>query len=615
MEREDKAFALFGAMVVLALLIMGAINLYAARGTGSDISRIAYSQFLDAVDQDRVTTVEIEGDKLGGIMREGGKSVRFRTITPQDPGLVSRLHAHHVKITADAAPPTVPSVPSLLGLVLPVVFIVGLLVAITVYAWRRIPGASASNTLAKSRARKLAERKSGVTFADVAGVDEARESLQEIVDFLKDPSKFQALGGRIPRGVLLVGPPGTGKTLLARAIAGEADVPFFTISGSDFVEMFVGVGASRVRAMFDQAKKAAPCIIFMDEIDAVGRKRGAGLGAGSDEREQTLNQLLVEMDGFESDQSVILIAATNRPDILDPALLRPGRFDREIVVNNPDVLGREQILAVHVRKTPLAADVDLKVLAQRTSGFSGADLMNLVNEAALLAVRRERTDIGMREFEDARDTVTMGAERRTHVMTEDERRLTAYREGGRAIVALHAPAADPVHKVTIVTRGRTGGQVKQSPEEDRRFQTLQQVTSQLAILMAGRAAEELRFGRDQITSGAAGDIDEATKLARTMVTRWGLSEALGAVAYGENQDEVFLGASVSRQQNISEETARAIDAEVRRLLDAALDQARAILIRQRADLDLLAQALLREETLTGEEIRSLLAARAKPRRA
>ena len=401
-----------------------------------------------------------------------------------------------------------------------------------------------------------------------------RKTSQEIVEFLRDPQKFQRLGGRIPRGVLLVGPPGTGKTLLARAIAGEANVPFFTISGSDFVEMFVGVGASRVRDMFEQAKKNAPCIIFIDEIDAVGRHRGAGLGGGNDEREQTLNQLLVEMDGFEANEGIILIAATNRPDVLDPALLRPGRFDRQIVVPNPDVVGREKILKVHVRKVPLAPDVDLKVIARGTPGFSGADLMNLVNEAALLAARRGKRLVTMAEFEDAKDKVMMGAERRTLVMTEDEKRLTAYHEAGHAIVALKSPATDPVHKATIIPRGRALGMVMQLPERDKLSMSLEQMTSRLAIMMGGRVAEEMIFGKEKVTSGAASDIEQATRLARMMVTRWGLSDELGTVSYGENQEEVFLGHSVSRQQNVSEQTAQKIDAEIRRLVETGLTEAR-----------------------------------------
>jgi cell division protease FtsH len=459
----------------------------------------------------------------------------------------------------------------------------------------------------KSRAKLLTEAHGRVTFEDVAGVDEAKQDLQEIVEFLRDPGKFQRLGGRIPRGVLLVGPPGTGKTLLARAIAGEANVPFFTISGSDFVEMFVGVGASRVRDMFEQAKKNAPCIIFIDEIDAVGRHRGAGLGGGNDEREQTLNQLLVEMDGFEANEGIILIAATNRPDVLDPALLRPGRFDRQVIVPNPDVVGREQILKVHVRKVPLAPDVNLKTIARGTPGFSGADLMNLVNEAALMAARRNKRMVTQVEFEDAKDKVMMGAERKSLVMTEEEKLLTAYHEGGHAIVALNVKATDPVHKATIIPRGRALGMVMQLPERDKLSMSLEQMTSRLAIMMGGRVAEELVFGREKVTSGAASDIEQATKLARMMVTRWGLSEQLGTVAYGENQDEVFLGYQVARQQNVSEETSRKIDAEIKRLVEAGFGEAQHILEHKRGDLELLAKSLLEFETLTGDEIKDLLA--------
>ena len=413
--------------------------------------------------------------------------------------------------------------------------------------------------------------------------------MQEIVEFLRDPGKFQRLGGRIPRGVLLVGPPGTGKTLIARAVAGEANVPFFTISGSDFVEMFVGVGASRVRDMFEQAKKNAPCIIFIDEIDAVGRHRGAGLGGGNDEREQTLNQLLVEMDGFEANEGIILIAATNRPDVLDPALLRPGRFDRQVVVPNPDVVGRENILKVHVRKVPLAPDVNLKTIARGTPGFSGADLANLVNEAALMAARRNKRMVTQAEFEDAKDKVMMGAERKSLVMTDEEKMLTAYHEGGHAIVALNVKATDPVHKATIIPRGRALGMVMQLPERDKLSMSREQMTSRLAIMMGGRVAEEMVFGQEKVTSGAASDIEQATKLARLMVTRWGLSDKLGTVAYGENQDEVFLGYQVSRQQNISEATAQTIDAEVRKLVEAGYAEATQILTDKRADLEVLAQ--------------------------
>ena len=437
-------------------------------------------------------------------------------------------------------------------------------------------------------------------------VDEARCDLQEIVDFLRNPKKYQELGGRIPLGVLLVGSPGVGKTLIARAVAGEANVPFFTISGSDFVEMFVGVGASRVRNMFAEAKKKAPCIIFIDEIDAVGRHRGAGLGGGNDEREQTLNQLLVEMDGFDVNEGIILIAATNRPDVLDTALLRPGRFDRQVVVPNPDVVGREQILKVHVRKVPLARDVNLKTIARGTPGFTGADLMNLVNEAALLAARRNKRNVNQVEFEEAKEKVMMGAERKSRVVTDEEKLLTAYHEGGHAIVALNVTAADPVHKATIVPRGRKIGMVVQLPEHDRLSISREQMIARQTIVMGGRVAEEIVFGREKVTSRAASDIEQATSLARMMVTRWGLSEALGTIAYAENQDEVFLGYSVARHQNISQATAEMIDCEIRRLLETAQREARRILTEKRRDLETLAKGLVEYETLSGDEIARLL---------
>ena len=458
----------------------------------------------------------------------------------------------------------------------------------------------------KSRAKMLTERQGRVTFEDVAGVDEAKEDLVEIVDFLKDPQKFQKLGGRIPKGVLLVGPPGTGKTLLARAIAGEANVPFFTISGSDFVEMFVGVGASRVRDVFEQAKKNAPCIVFIDEIDAVGRHRGAGLGGGNDEREQTLNQLLVEMDGFEANEGVILIAATNRPDVLDPALLRPGRFDRQIVVPNPDLSGREKILKVHMRKVPLAPDVEPKVIARGTPGFSGADLANLVNEAALLAARRGKRLVSRAEFEDAKDKVMMGAERRTLAMTDEEKKLTAYHEGGHALVALSVTGSDPIHKATIIPRGRALGMVMRLPERDAVSLTRQKLNADLCVAFGGRIAEELIFGYDKVTTGAQSDIEMATRMARAMVTRFGMSDELGPISYGENQEEVFLGHSVSRTQSVSEATAQKIDSEVRRIVEQTYNRAKQILQERLEDLHTLAKGLLEYETLTGEEIKALL---------
>ena len=488
------------------------------------------------------------------------------------------------------------------------------LIGVWVFLSRQMQGgAGKAMGFGKSRAKMLTEAHGRVTFEDVAGVDEAKQDLQEIVEFLRDPGKYQRLGGRIPRGVLLVGPPGTGKTLIARAVAGEANVPFFTISGSDFVEMFVGVGACRVRDMFEQAKKNAPCIIFIDEIDAVGRHRGAGLGGGNDEREQTLNQLLVEMDGFEANEGVILIAATNRPDVLDPALLRPGRFDRQVVVPNPDVVGREQILKVHVRKVPLAPDINLKTIARGTPGFSGADLMNLVNEAALTAARRNKRMVTQSEFEEAKDKVMMGAERKSLVMTEEEKMLTAYHEGGHAIVGLNVIATDPIHKATIIPRGRALGMVMQLPERDKLSMSLEQMTSRLAIMMGGRVAEELIFGREKVTSGASSDIEQATRLARMMVTRWGLSEELGTVSYGENQDEVFLGMSVSRTQNASEATVQKIDTEIRRFVEEGYKEATRILTEKRADLEALAKGLLEFETLSGDEIQDLLKGK-KPNR-
>jgi cell division protease FtsH len=602
MNSTDKRFGIFAVCVIAVVLIIALVNLYQARNALPHTQDITYSQFLDSLEHGQVRNVVMTGQDMVGTFND---KTRFRTYTANDPDLVKALRAKGVAIAVVAPSDGGPSWLTLLTTLLPII----LIASVTIFFMRQMSGGGGGRMmgLGKSKARLLTEAQGRVTFEDVAGVDEAKESLQEIVDFLRDPQKFQKLGGRIPKGVLLVGPPGSGKTLLARAIAGEAGVHFFTISGSDFVEMFVGVGASRVRDLFEQGKKNAPCIIFMDEIDAVGRHRGAGLGQGNDEREQTLNALLVEMDGFASNEGVILIAATNRPDVLDPALVRPGRFDREIVVGNPDIVGREHILKVHVRKVPLSPSVDLKAVARGTPGFSGADLMNLVNEAALLAARRQRSAVGMREFEDAKDKVMMGDERRTQVMSEDERRLTAYREGGRAIVALHVPAADPVHKATIIPRGRSIGMVKQLPENDQISMTLEQMTARLAVMMGGRAAEAMVFGRKKITSGAAADIERASKLARTMVARWGLSDGVGMVTYEENQEEVFLGHAVARQHNISEETAQTIALEVRKLIDAAFEEANGILTAHRDQLETLAQGLLKYESLSGEEIRNLLA--------
>jgi cell division protease FtsH len=590
----------FALWVIIVLLLLALFTLFQNPGQRASSQDITFSQLLTEVDQNHVRDVVIQGPEIHGTFTNGSS---FQTYAPNDPTLVSRLYNGKVSITAKPPGDNVPWFVSLLVSWLPFIALIG----VWIFLSRQMQGgAGKAMGFGKSRAKMLTEAHGRVTFEDVAGVDEAKQDLQEIVEFLRDPGKYQRLGGRIPRGVLLVGPPGTGKTLIARAVAGEANVPFFTISGSDFVEMFVGVGASRVRDMFEQAKKNAPCIIFIDEIDAVGRHRGAGLGGGNDEREQTLNQLLVEMDGFEANEGVILIAATNRPDVLDPALLRPGRFDRQVVVPNPDVVGREQILKVHVRKVPLAPDINLKTIARGTPGFSGADLMNLVNEAALTAARRNKRMVTQAEFEEAKDKVMMGAERKSLVMTEEEKMLTAYHEGGHAIVGLNVIATDPIHKATIIPRGRALGMVMQLPERDKLSMSLEQMTSRLAIMMGGRVAEELVFGRQKVTSGASSDIEQATRLARMMVTRWGLSEQLGTVSYGENQDEVFLGMSVSRTQNASEATVQKIDSEIRRLVEEGYNEATKILTEKRADLEALAKGLLEFETLSGEEIQDLL---------
>ncbi|GGF44892.1 ATP-dependent zinc metalloprotease FtsH [Azorhizobium oxalatiphilum] len=590
----------FALWVIIVLLLLALFSLFQSPGQRSSANDISFSQLLSDVDQGRVRDVVIEGPNISGAFTDGRQ---FQTYAPSDPSLVQRLYGKGVSITARPPSDNVPWFVSLLVSWLPFIALIG----VWIFLSRQMQGAGGKAMgFGKSRAKLLTEAHGRVTFEDVAGIDEAKSDLTEIVDFLRDPQKFQRLGGRIPRGVLLVGPPGTGKTLLARAIAGEANVPFFTISGSDFVEMFVGVGASRVRDMFEQAKKNAPCIIFIDEIDAVGRHRGAGLGGGNDEREQTLNQLLVEMDGFEANEGIILIAATNRPDVLDPALLRPGRFDRQVVVPNPDVVGREQILKVHARKIPIAPDVNLKVIARGTPGFSGADLANLCNEAALMAARRNKRMVTMGDFEDAKDKVMMGAERRSLVMTEEEKMLTAYHEGGHAIVALMVPATDPVHKATIIPRGRALGMVMQLPERDKLSMSYEQMTSRLAIMMGGRVAEELIFGHDKVTSGAASDIEQATRLAKMMVTRWGFSSELGQVAYGDNQDEVFLGMSMGRTQSVSEATAQLIDKEVRRLVDEGYIEAKRILTEKADALETLARGLLEYETLSGDEIVDLL---------
>ncbi|WP_341760199.1 ATP-dependent zinc metalloprotease FtsH [Candidatus Endowatersipora endosymbiont of Watersipora subatra] len=605
MNSNFRNFALWG---LIALLLIALFQMFQTPHGHKTIREISYSQFLGEVDDNRIKSVTIAGDRISGEYSDGVGG--FTTYAPEDPELVGRLQESEIEI---AAKPAISNRNTLIGMLinwLPLLLLIG----VWIFIMRQMQsGQGKAMGFGKTKAKLLTETHGRITFEDVAGIDEAKEDLIEIVEFLRDPQKFQRLGGKMPHGVLLVGPPGTGKTLTARAVAGESNVPFFTISGSDFVEMFVGVGASRVRDMFEQAKKNVPCIIFIDEIDAVGRHRGAGLGGGNDEREQTLNQLLVEMDGFKINEGIILIAATNRPDVLDPALLRPGRFDRQVVVPNPDIIGREAILKVHIKNVPLASNVNLKVVARGTPGFSGADLMNLVNEAALLAARREKRLVTSQEFEDAKDKILMGTERRSMAMSEEEKRNTAYHEAGHALVAITVPAAHPVHKATIIPRGRALGMVMQLPERDEISMTYEQMTSRLSIMMAGRVSEELTFGKKNITSGAQSDIEQATRLARAMVTQWGYSDKLGKVSYGENQQEVFLGHSVAQQKNVSEETAQIIDEEVRRLVDDGFSSAKCILTRRKEDLEILAQGLIEFETLSGKEIHDLLNGKAPNR--
>ncbi|MCB8876347.1 ATP-dependent zinc metalloprotease FtsH [Acidisoma silvae] len=591
--------------VIIALLLVVLFSLFQPGGlrgtnTSSNVTQMAYSEFLSQVKQGDVKDVVIQDRNISGDLKDGRA---FETYTPDDPTLVQTLTDKNVEIVAKPADGDSNPLLHYLLSWFPMLLFVG----VWIFFLRQMQsGGGRAMGFGKSRARLLTEKQGRVTFEDVAGIEEAKTELGEVVEFLKDPQKFQRLGGKIPKGVLLVGPPGTGKTLLARAIAGEANVPFFTISGSDFVEMFVGVGASRVRDMFEQGKKNAPCIIFIDEIDAVGRHRGAGLGGGNDEREQTLNQLLVEMDGFESNEGVILIAATNRPDVLDAALLRPGRFDRQVVVPNPDVNGRERILRVHMRKVPLAADVDPKTIARGTPGFSGADLANLVNEGALLAARRSKRVVSMTEFEDAKDKVMMGAERRSLVMSEDEKKMTAYHEAGHALCAMLEPECDPVHKATIIPRGRALGLVMSLPEGDRYSKSKSKLLGELTMAMGGRAAEEIIFGADKVSNGASGDIKMATDQSRRMITEWGMSDKLGMIAYGDNGQEVFLGHSVTQHKNVSEATAREIDTEIKSIIDAAYAKAKSLLSENVAALHAIARALLEFETLSGDEIRGML---------
>jgi len=585
--------------VLVGLLVLMLFNIFQGSATRGPQQQLTFSQFIDRVDNGQVRDVSIQGQNVVGTTTEGQT---FQTYAPSNFDLADRLIERGVAVTV--VPPEEPNVfLSLLGSFGPMI----LLIFVWIYFMRQMQsGGGKAMGFGKSRARLLTEKQGRVTFDDVAGIDEAKQELEEIVEFLRDPQKFQRLGGKIPKGCLLVGPPGTGKTLLARAIAGEANVPFFTISGSDFVEMFVGVGASRVRDMFEQAKKNAPCIVFIDEIDAVGRHRGAGLGGGNDEREQTLNQLLVEMDGFEANEGVIIVAATNRPDVLDPALLRPGRFDRQIIVPNPDVMGREKILRVHMRKVPIAPDVDPRVIARGTPGFSGADLANLVNEAALIAARAGKRVVTQSDFEAAKDKVMLGAERRSMVMTEDDKRLTAYHEAGHALVGLYVPGNDPVHKVTIIPRGQALGLTFLLPERDRLGYKKSEILAKLAMTYGGRAAEEIIFGKEHITTGAGSDIRSATGYARRMVTEWGMSEKLGAIRYNDNQDEVFLGHSVSRTQNVSGATAKLIDEEVREICETAENRARQVLTDHLEELHLLAKALLEHETLGADEVQQAI---------
>ncbi|NQV47530.1 MAG: ATP-dependent zinc metalloprotease FtsH [Rhodospirillaceae bacterium] len=587
--------------VVIGLLLFALFNLFqggsAPRGPQN---QLAFSDFLASVENGEVGDVTMSGQTITGHYRDGRS---FGTYAPENTNLVPKLEAKAVRISALPTDDTAPTFWGILISWFPMLLLIG----VWVFFMRQMQGGNGKAMgFGKSKARLLTETSVRVTFDDVAGVEEAKQEVEEVVEFLRDPQKFQRLGGKIPKGCLLVGPPGTGKTLLARAIAGEANVPFFSISGSDFVEMFVGVGASRVRDMFEQGKKNAPCIIFIDELDAVGRHRGAGLGGGNDEREQTLNQLLVEMDGFESTEGVILIAATNRPDVLDPALLRPGRFDRQVVVPNPDILGREKILKVHMRKVPLGPDVEARVIARGTPGFSGADLANLVNEAALLAARTSKRVVTMADFESAKDKVMMGAERRSMVMTEEEKTATAVHEAGHAIVTIHMPEADPLHKVTIIPRGRALGVTMSLPERDKLSYSKIWCISRLAIMFGGRVAEQTVYGKDHLNTGAGNDIQQATDMARRMVTEYGFSDTLGPLRYSENEEEIFLGRSVTQHKNVSDATAQLIDKEIRSLIDDAEKTAWKIMTEHRNELDAISKALMEYETLSGDDVNALI---------
>ena len=586
--------------LLIGFLVFLIIDFYKTNNTAQQSRVVSYSNFLSDVKNGNVSRVEIRGNNITG---EYSNGTLFSTYSPNDLSLIDKLEKNNIEIIAQPLEKNSPGLFDILISWFPMLLLIG----VWIFFMRQMQsGSGRAMGFGKSRAKLLNENKEKVTFRDVAGIDEAKAELEEIVEFLKDPTKFQRLGGKIPKGALLVGPPGTGKTLLARAIAGEANVPFFSISGSDFVEMFVGVGASRVRDMFEQGKKNAPCIIFIDEIDAVGRHRGAGLGGGNDEREQTLNQLLVEMDGFDATEGVILIAATNRPDVLDPALLRPGRFDRQVVVPNPDIKGRNKILEVHTRKLALAPDVDITVIARGTPGFSGADLANLANEAALLAARRNKRLVTMLDFEDAKDKVLMGAERRSMVMSQKEKELTAYHEAGHALVGVFTPGNDPLHKVTIIPRGRALGVTMNLPERDRYSETKTEMKAKLAMMFGGRVAEEIIFGKENVTSGASNDILQATQKARAMVVEWGMSDILGPLKYSENEEDVFLGRSVTQRTSMSDETAKLIDKEIRKLIDNAENHAKKVLKKNIKHLHNLAKALLEFETMSGDEVRELI---------
>ena len=586
--------------VVIGILLIALFNLFQGSSSNNQSKEISFSDFLIAADNGNISEVKIVGNNVSGFFDDGRS---FSTYSPNYPDLVDKLNQAGVKIIAEPSERSMHPILSVLLSWFPMLLLIG----VWIFFMRQMQsGGGKAMGFGKSKAKLLNEAIGKVTFDDVAGIDEAKQELEEVVEFLKDPKKFSRLGGKIPTGALLVGPPGTGKTLLARAIAGEANVPFFSISGSDFVEMFVGVGASRVRDMFEQGKKNAPCIIFIDEIDAVGRHRGAGLGGGNDEREQTLNQLLVEMDGFEANAGVIIVAATNRPDVLDPALLRPGRFDRQITVSNPDIIGRDKILKVHIKKIKVSPKFDSKVIARGTPGFSGADLANLVNEAALLAARKNKRMVTLEDFENAKDKVMMGSERRSMVMSEDEKKLTAYHEAGHAVATLHSPASDPIHKATIIPRGRALGMVMRLPERDQLSMRIDQMKAHLVIATGGRIAEEMIFGKDKVTNGAASDIQMVTNLARKMITEWGMSEKLGNLRYNNDSEEVFLGHSVAQSKNLSDSTARIIDEEVRMLAEEADKICRKILQDNIEELHIVAKGLLEYETLSGDEIKDLI---------